>query len=697
MRTSHKEMRRRINEEASKITDEELFRSSAFAAYLTDIAEAVTKRYKRRLRVKTTYDTSKGAMIACTNNRNILINTGNYITQSLPYRNLKAESILGFVGHEIGHMLYTNFKVSETYFTELAYGRLYPRREEELSEEEREHLQELVEFFKTGTNVQKMSVMQSAKFILNILEDTYIEARVCDRYAGRFATGIHLNNIRFTERIPSISEQLKCGSYRFSVFCNLLNQYCRSGDINNRDDYAGEILDRFYDVLPLVDDAVFDDDMKQRCHGTNRIMLRVWDYIREIPEKATEEQQENTLDDETAQQEMTQRLESQISQMANIPLGSGLPIFVKAPLDIQQYQSGRDDTNERLQEVLEQEKGRLPWMKTEEFDEGMTGGVEYNRSYGGVEYSAAGDDISRVLTSVAEERVKEMVSRELTEEMQQEADQVRLGNAHKGIKIVINRMQNVEEHYIRQYQSVAPPLLSISRQMQKQLQRIFRDMSFADKQTALLMGRRIEPRLLMDRDGRFFSKNRLPGSKKSLAVAVLMDESGSMSSQDRVTYARAAGIIIYDFCKAMEVPVLIMGHTDDDAVQLYAYTDFDSKDGNDRYRLMDLSARYGNRDGAALRYVAERLLKQPEENKLLLLVSDGQPAGTGGYIGSAAEADLRGIKKEYTNKGILFVAAAIGEDKENIERIYGDAFLDISDLTKLPFLLVKRIEKELRG
>ena len=112
MRTSHKEMRRKINTEVSKITDEELFSSAAFAAYLTDIAEAVTKRYKRRLRVETIYDTSENAMIACTNNRNILINTGNYISQSMPYRKLKAESILGLVGHEVGHMLFTNFRIS---------------------------------------------------------------------------------------------------------------------------------------------------------------------------------------------------------------------------------------------------------------------------------------------------------------------------------------------------------------------------------------------------------------------------------------------------------------------------------------------------------------------------------------------------------------------------------------------------------
>ena len=146
----------------------------------------------------------------------------------------------------------------------------------------------------------------------------------------------------------------------------------------------------------------------------------------------------------------------------------------------------------------------------------------------------------------------------------------------------------------------------------------------------------------------------------------------------------------------MDVPVMIMGHTEYHDVEMYAYTDFDSRDARDRYRLMDISARCGNRDGAALRYVAERLMKQPEENRLLMLVSDGQPAGDG-YIGTAAEDDLRGIKKEFTNRGMMFVAAAIGSDKENIERIYDDAFLDITDLTKLPMLLVKKIEKELRG
>ena len=64
-------------------------------------------------------------------------------------------------------------------------------------------------------------------------------------------------------------------------------------------------------------------------------------------------------------------------------------------------------------------------------------------------------------------------------------------------------------------------------------------------------------------------------------------------------------------------------------------------DENDRYRLMDMIDRNGNRDGAALRFVAEHLAKRPENRKLLILISDGQPADTG-YRGTEAEADLRG-------------------------------------------------------
>ena len=102
-----------------------------------------------------------------------------------------------------------------------------------------------------------------------------------------------------------------------------------------------------------------------------------------------------------------------------------------------------------------------------------------------------------------------------------------------------------------------------------------------------------------------------------------------------------------------------------------------------------------NRDGAALRFVAEQLVKRSEELKILILVSDGQPADVG-YGGTAAEEDLSGIKREYQRKGVLFVAAAIGDDKQNIERIYGDSFLDITDLNQLPAKLTAVVKRHIR-
>lgn len=140
---------------------------------------------------------------------------------------------------------------------------------------------------------------------------------------------------------------------------------------------------------------------------------------------------------------------------------------------------------------------------------------------------------------------------------------------------------------------------------------------------------------------------------------------------------------------------MIMGHTADcRTVDLYSYADFDSVDRNDRYRLMDMSARYCNRDGAALRFVAERLRKYPAEVKMLIIISDGQPYDDG-YSGSAAEADLRGIKLEYSRRGVQIFAAAIGTDRDRIERIYGNGYLDISDLNQLPVMLTQLIARNL--
>ena len=60
------------------------------------------------------------------------------------------------------------------------------------------------------------------------------------------------------------------------------------------------------------------------------------------------------------------------------------------------------------------------------------------------------------------------------------------------------------------------------------------------------------------------------------------------------------------------------------------------------------------------------------------------------------EADLRGIKNEYRKRGIVIFAAAIGDDKENIRRIYQDGFLDITKLEDLPKNMTQLVKQYLK-
>ncbi len=76
-------------------------------------------------------------------------------------------------------------------------------------------------------------------FSKNILEDIHIEDRMCEEFHGTFRQGIELNNLRMSEQIPSIQEQIDKEYQPFSIIANLILSYCRTGNINNPTGYQG--------------------------------------------------------------------------------------------------------------------------------------------------------------------------------------------------------------------------------------------------------------------------------------------------------------------------------------------------------------------------------------------------------------------------------------------------------------------------
>ncbi len=107
-----------------------------------------------------------------------------------------------------------------------------------------------------------------------------------------------------------------------------------------------------------------------------------------------------------------------------------------------------------------------------------------------------------------------------------------------------------------------------------------------------------------------------------------------------------------------------------------------------------MKPRQNNRDGVPLRLLAEKLSDETADTKILLNISDGQPKALPDYTAKKAQEDIQQVMADYERKGVIFIACAIGEDKEAIKNIYGeDRFVDISDLATMPRQLLQLISR----
>ena len=710
MRASHLTVRKRIMDEKSKITDEEFFTSKEYRGYLADITEAATKRYRRPIHV-TVFADPEDSTVAYTDYNGIVINACNHITWSMPTRKLRSMSIEGFNAHENSHNLFTDNRIAHAYFNSLEHGKFYPKKPTRLKGDQKLNAQGIIDALLDDTDpIPKTVILRTAKALSNILEDGYVDARYSYEFPGNPARGIALNNVRFAETVPDIDTMIDKQFYPHNIVLNLLLEYVRAREVNNLTGYTGEYMDRFLAALPLVDACIYDEDSRARFDAVNRIMIDLWPLMQRCFDDLRDKQQNDASsssgsgnsstpgtgedsDSDDGMGAVQDALESQLPQIApNFTMKSGpVPFNGAFAPDEEQAQ----ELLEQVSKALSEETARIEAHRTETIISNGDGSIVQDSEYEGAGYEFSATDIERVLEEIATGKVNESLEEELSEELQSEATSIQYGNAHRNINITVHRMSHVNQNLIDSYTAVAPQLLMLSKRLQRSVSVILRDKRQGGKQTGLYVGKHLDQHAFHRNDGRVFCNKRLPTEPINMSVALLVDESGSMCGCDRITKARATAIVVQDFCEKLGIPIMIVGHTASCAhVELFSYADFKSVDKKDRYRLMDMSARYCNRDGAALRYVAEKLSKQNSDVKMLFIICDGQP-NDDGYTGTAAEADLRGIKLEYSRKGVQIFAAAIGDDRANSERIYGAGYLDITDLNQLPIMLTQLIARNL--
>lgn len=290
-------------------------------------------------------------------------------------------------------------------------------------------------------------------------------------------------------------------------------------------------------------------------------------------------------------------------------------------------------------------------------------------------------------------------TREFRKQLNSAARAAASDSIHRNVKLIVHR-PDYEQAHQAEYVRLSGALMPVVKEIARKTLPLLEHESSAEFAGNQYYGHKFQAGSVAYRDFRYFAKKRPPHELPSLAVGLRIDESASMSAFGRLEAAKRAVIAVYEFCRLCHIPITIYGDTADisrlEQMSIYAYADCDKPDDRDRYRLMGIRARSNNRDGLALRIVADRLTNAPQATKLLISLSDGQPKAMPDYTGNCAQDDMQRTIAEYHRKGITFLAAAIGHDKDVIGRIYGnERFLDITDLNELPAKLVRIIARYL--
>lgn len=210
-----------------------------------------------------------------------------------------------------------------------------------------------------------------------------------------------------------------------------------------------------------------------------------------------------------------------------------------------------------------------------------------------------------------------------------------------------------------------------------------------------LLNSRVEARAGHPPSDRIYEARRK--KERSVAVAFLVDVSGSTGQQlpgggKRVLHVEQEALVLLS--RAIEAvgdrfALYAFSGRGKDEVDFYLLKDFDEPAGAeiDR-RIGKIAGAAQNRDGAAIRHAARKLLAQPAKVKLLVLISDGKPLDDG-YSGAYATADTRMALREAKRRGIHPYCITVDrEGPEYLQGMYGDvAYLVIDEVETLPIKL----------
>ena len=722
---SQKELKREIFSQKEKLKDHELFVSDSYNKFLTQMQDGITE-CKSGCEAFITENTES---IAYTDGTRIYISYDSLLSKG---HNRKERHLIycGLNLHECGHLLFTDFQLMMKSMEALKKGEMYP------TPEDNPYLQKLRNFLYTTGNEQY--ILPIFKKLDNCIEDGFVDRAVMAMVPGYARCLRYVRNEDNSLEKMTYKEMVDKKCPRVHIFIAMTLFYARHGLLLFDDSDSGELIDSFKEVMPVIKKAVFSASPFQRKKMVWKVMCYLYNFIEIDNNQQKKNSQNGAQQGNNSQNGAQQGNNSQSGTQQGNSTQSGTQQGNNSQSGTQQgnsSQSGAQQGNnsqgdaqqgngsvcgespQSIQEALKQADAAMRNTESTKHNNTVTPNEKVMSALENKLNSASGksseekkadetgnlecSELDSIANKVAEGKIFQKQEDEIKKDMSQKVTSY-LSDApiHRGIHAKCTRA-GVTERATSSYEKEHRELDSIVTRMITEFEKEIKERQTGDTLTGLYTGKRFEAREAYRYDKRVMSRKILPEDIPDMAVGILVDCSGSMGG-DKIHYAIQSAYITYSFCKRLQIPVFVVGHTTSgNDVSLISVADENSLDNNDKIRIFDLRSQNCNRDGYALKYCMEKLKHIVAEQKLMMIISDGCPNHTDYHL-NEGRADCQAIVKDGIKNGITTIAAAI-DDAVNVQSVYKKGiseknsaeYLDLSDLRKLPKAFVKIIKKRL--
>lgn len=644
------EIRREVEKRASSYQTEELFSSREFNEMLEATITSVCEKLGRIPRVRSYYREDDNTT-AYTDGELVTVNTASPLIRQMPTNWRKYVANIGHVVHEAGHVLFTDFANLNPMRQNWSQGefKFYP------SKPRNKRADEIKDYLNSHKMFRFIFVQEMAD-VVNIMEDVYIENRLYEEFDGLCTIGLHIVNDEKYRLSPSYNKLLDACLNGQILPISVAKAIMSIRKLGYEPMVSGDLTSEQQDLKDAIEDILKECDLeldklayerngKDRAKLFNELLCKMFDLMPKFPDLNLPDMGQGEQDDYSEQDannlnESSKKV-GQNSGMSSDAKGNSSSVSSKEKADKEKINENRQKA-ESLSQSQES-------MKRE---------------------------FERAVKEMIESQVLKIDEQQHTEKLQREAKHIELEairNAKFPCMDKFRLVRNKDNFDKKQYQDIYARVAKTSINLSRKISNILRDREEESSESGFMMGQRFNAADIVHRDGKYFSRTNIPDGKLKVVFGLIIDESGSMNGRNR-DRATETAILMEDCLRRLDIPLLVVGHNShNNDCTIKSYVDFDTNDGNDKYRLAGIGASGCNCDGGVIKYVSEKLMKRPEQIKVIIVISDGSPTRISFFSNENPVTDTMLAIKEARRKGIR-VFGSVVDDYENVREIYGKDF-----------------------